>query len=269
MSEHINKNPIVFGIVTTIIIDVLFLLAHLFIPSGINNSSRLFIDSAMRIVFAVPCILLLGYCIQNNGFRFSFKTDGFAKGLFASSAIFLFMLTMILKFLCMTEMNTLFIPQIPAVIAQQITTGLFEESLFRGLLMTAMLIQWGSTAKGRVMIVLVSGIFFGAAHLTNFFFGGDLTGVLMNALGACLIGIGYAAVYLYSKNLLCCMFLHAAYDIAVHISNGLIAKVWGNLFYRILDMAQPIILFAIIPIFAILLSVKAKPFVIDFRQSNE
>ncbi|MDR0292563.1 MAG: CPBP family intramembrane metalloprotease [Oscillospiraceae bacterium] len=191
---------------------------------------------------------------------------GFAKGILACSAIFLFMLTMVLKFTMIAEINTAFIPKIPSILTQQITTGLFEESHFRGLLITAMLIKWSDTAKRRVAVVLLSGIVFGAAHLTGLLNGNDVNTVLINALGTGLIGIGYAAVYLYSGNLLSCMFIHAVYDIAAHMSGGLIAAVWGGTLYNILHMAQPVLLYAVIPLFAVLISVKLKPFGTGLRQ---
>jgi len=260
MKEMIRKWPISFGVVAAITISSSLMLFHLMIPAGLSDAAWRFADSALRAVLTVPCIVLLGYIIQGSGFRSAFTARGFAKGLFACAAVFLFILTPLLRFFNMSEMDVGYRSEIPSIIAQQIATGVFEEAAFRGLFMTAMLMKWNGTIKGRMASVWIAGFVFGAGHLSNLFYHEDTNAVLMNALGACILGISFSAIYLYSKNLLSCMLIHALNNIAVHLSNNLIAGALDTTLNRILDFAQPVIMYAAIPLFAVTLSIKAKPF---------
>ena len=254
MKEWIRKQPILCGVAGAIAINALFVPAQMLIPSGISEASWLLWDSALRAIYTVPCLILLGWIIQSSGFRFAFTAKGFAKGMFAGAAIFLFILTMALRWFNMLELHT--DAKVPGVIAQQITTGLFEEAAFRGLLMTAMLVQWGDTAKGRTLIVLISGIVFGVSHFKGGWF---------SVLIASILGTGFSAVYLYSKNLMSCMLLHALYDIPAHLGHW-IAESSENTLHHILDNAQAILMYAAIPFFALFLCVKAKPFELKERR---
>ena len=116
--------------------------------------------------------------------------------------------------------------------------------------MTAMLIQWSDTVKGRIIVVLISGIVFGVSHFNGGLFSVLITGIL---------GIGFSAVYLYSKNLMICMLLHALYDVPAHLSHW-IAELSENTLHHVLDDVQAILMYAVIPLFALFLCVKAKPF---------
>jgi membrane protease YdiL (CAAX protease family) len=256
MKELIRKQPVLCGVAGAIAITALFVPAQMLIPSGISDVLWLLWDSALRVIYTVPCLILLGWILQSSGFRFAFTTKGFAKGMFACAAIFLFILTMALRWCNMLELNMDYAAKVPGVIAQQITTGLFEEAAFRGLFMTAMLIQWSDTAKGRIFVVLISGLVFGVSH-----FKGGLFSVLI----ASILGIGFSAVYLYSKNLMSCMLLHALYDIPAHLSH-LIAESSENTLHHILNNAQTILMYAAIPLFALFLCVKAKPFELKERR---
>jgi len=262
MVSVIRKWPVTSGAAAAMALSGSLLLAHLLIPADFSGAAWVFTDSAMRLVLAIPGLILLGYIIQSNGFKFVFTARGFAKGMLACAAVLLLGLTPFLHFFHVSEMDMGYLPQIPAMVTQQIAAGIFEETLFRGLFMAAMLAKWSGTAKGRLICVLVSGFVFGAGHLSNLFHGEDTRGVLINALGSCMFGLGFAAAWLYSKNLLCCMLAHALNNIAVQLSDGLIAGVSDTPLLRALHIAQPVLLYAVIPLFAIFLSVKAKPYAI-------
>lgn len=261
MEKYIKKYPIAFGIISCLVIYLLFILAHLpYGPYVMDISLLYLLDSILRIIFSIPVFILLGYIYNTNGIDFAFSTKGFAKGLFASLAIFLLIFTFSFKFFLMVEINKIYIQFIPFVILQQITTGLYEELSFRGLLMSGMLQKWSNTKLGRVCIVLVSGIIFGLIHLANYFNNANLQSTLWNALYAGMVGIGFSGVYIYSKNLLAAMFIHTIYNIPIHLSNGLIARISTEAYTKIILNAQSVLFFAIIPLFAILLSIKSEPF---------
>ncbi|MCL2321710.1 MAG: CPBP family intramembrane metalloprotease, partial [Oscillospiraceae bacterium] len=131
----------------------------------------------------------------------------------------------------------------------QIGVGLFEESLFRGLLMTAMLVKWGDTAQGRLAVALLSGVLFGTCHIINMFFNGSsLQFTLFNLVVAAALGFGFAAMYVYSRNLLGCMIVHAVYDFIANLSSQLPNRL------------VLLVILGLISLFAIVLCIVAKPF---------
>ena len=213
----------------------------------------LWMSAALRVVLAIPTIILLGYIIRGNGFKFVFTARGFANGMFAGVAFALYIITVLVRFFFAT-INTAFIPMIPAIILQYLPTGLFEGSLFRGLLMTAMLIKWGHSIKGRLIILLIAGVMFSAGHALNV----NIT--WSHILEASVLGIGLAGIYIYSKNLFASMLLQSLYDIVIYEKATLLIAPSNMALSHVITNFQYVIIYAIIPLFAIILAVKAKPF---------
>ena len=254
MKTHIQKRPVLFSIVAAVIIMVLFLLAEVLIQSGLSSSSLMFVDSGLRIILAVLCLLFLGLIIQGNGFKFAFTTKGLGKGALASVVFILLALITVVPYI-----TRAYIPQAPAVITQMLANGLFEESLSRGVLITAMLIKWGGTIKGRILIVAFSGVVFGAYHLVNFANYPDIGGILLFMSKAAVFGIGMAAIYAFSRNLLICMILHTLWDIAVKVKNHIALLLNPVLMIRLSNI-KTVAFFIVIPLLAIVLCIIAKPF---------
>ena len=264
MKKLAEKNTILFGVVSTIAIFALFALFEIIgynlFASSFTLPQGLLLDSAIRVLFFIPTIFLLEYITKCNGFKFAFSAKGFIRGILAGIPLLLVIFTIIILFFNIAEINKEYIPEIPARILQQFTTGLFEESLFRGLLITGLIIKMGDTVKGRIIALFISALPFGLFHMLNMFAGEEVLDALIHGLVVILPGLGFAAVYIYSKNLLSCMFLHVIYDIAIHLKDGLIAEVTNETLLQITELSVNILLLAIIPLFAIIFTIKAKPF---------
>ena len=98
-----------------------------------------------------------------------------------------------------------------------ITIGLFEESLFRGIVFQGILRKTGNTHKGTWGAIIVSSIIFGAVHVYTYIVGGshDLTGIIESigkTLQTGVIGVLLAAVYLKTKNLWAIALVHTLND---------------------------------------------------------
>jgi membrane protease YdiL (CAAX protease family) len=260
LRRYAEKRPITFGIVGAIIVFVLFALINLTLialfKSSVTSSLGYLIDGMLRIVFFVPAVVLLGYIIKDNGLKFAFSTKGFGKAMIASIPIFLCLIPLACDFFNIAEVLKDLLHAFPARIFQQISVGLFEETLFRGLLITAILIKWGDRVKGRIIAMLISASLFGLIHFLNVFSGsgGDLTHVLKTFT----MGIMLAAVYIYSKNLLSAMIMHAIYDILLFGTNLIVSQ--NNVFLWVYSIAYEAVLLLVGPVLAILLIRKAKPF---------
>lgn len=95
--------------------------------------------------------------------------------------------------------------------------GLFEESLFRGVLFSGLLRKMGGTRKGILWAVLLSSLIFGFVHVEDYIFGGsyDLIGCvqsLLKILQSGALGFLLAALYMKNKNMWMIALVHGIND---------------------------------------------------------
>ncbi|MGN0706677.1 MAG: lysostaphin resistance A-like protein [Faecalibacterium sp.] len=98
--------------------------------------------------------------------------------------------------------------------------GVAEEMLFRGVVAQTLLEHFGTSRAGVWKACLLSGLLFGAAHLTNLL-GSAPFGVLMQVIFSASLGTLYAAIYFRTGNLWVTVLLHAGTDITSMILGGL------------------------------------------------
>jgi membrane protease YdiL (CAAX protease family) len=91
-----------------------------------------------------------------------------------------------------------------------------EESMVRGLVLTAMLISWGGDKKGQVKAVLLSSSIFGIIHLFNLIIRPPQV-VLFQVVGVVIPGILYASILLAQGSIWPAILLHWATNAAVNI----------------------------------------------------
>ena len=89
------------------------------------------------------------------------------------------------------------------------TVGVAEEFLFRGVIAQTLLEHFGTSRAGIWKACLLSGLFFGGAHLTNILSSAPF-GVLMQCVFAGSLGVLFAAIYFRTGNLWVLVFLHGA-----------------------------------------------------------
>ena len=98
--------------------------------------------------------------------------------------------------------------------------GVAEEFIFRGVIAQSLLERFGTGRAGAWKACLLSGLLFGAAHLTNLLSSAPF-GVLMQCVFAASLGTLFAAIYFRTGNLWVTVFLHGAMDIASMLVGGL------------------------------------------------
>ena len=98
--------------------------------------------------------------------------------------------------------------------------GVAEEFIFRGVIAQTLLEHFGTSRAGVWKACLLSGVLFGAAHLTNILSSAPF-GVLMQCVFAASLGTLFAAIYFRTGNLWVTVFLHGAMDIASMLVGGL------------------------------------------------
>ena len=105
-------------------------------------------------------------------------------------------------------------------LANMAMVGVAEELIFRGVIAQTLLERCGTARAGVWEACLVSGVLFGAAHLSNLI-GSAPFGVLMQCVFAASLGVMFAAIYFRTGNLWVTVFLHSAMDIAAMLIGGL------------------------------------------------
>ncbi len=98
--------------------------------------------------------------------------------------------------------------------------GVAEEFIFRGVIAQSLLERFGTGRAGVWKACLLSGLLFGAAHLTNLLSSAPF-GVLMQCVFAASLGTLLAAVYFRTGNIWVTVFIHAAMDITSMLVGGL------------------------------------------------
>ena len=92
------------------------------------------------------------------------------------------------------------------------SVALFEESCFRGVVLTGFLKARRETKWGQLLSVLLTSAVFGAVHLINLFIGSSPVAVLMQIGYSFLIGAMCSVVLFRTGNLWLCVFLHAVFN---------------------------------------------------------
>ena len=112
------------------------------------------------------------------------------------------------------------LPRILTFILNMILVGVAEELVFRGIIAQTLLERYGTARAGVWKACLVSGVLFGAAHLSNLL-GSEPFGVLLQCVFAASLGVMLAAIYFRTGNLWVTVFLHGAMDISSMLIGGL------------------------------------------------
>ena len=110
--------------------------------------------------------------------------------------------------------------QIFTFLAGMMMVGVAEEFIFRGVIAGTLLEHFGTSRAGIWKACILSGVLFGAAHLTNILSSAPF-GVLMQCVFAASLGTLFAAIYFRTGNLWVTVFLHGCMDIASMLIGGL------------------------------------------------
>ncbi|MGH4119150.1 CPBP family intramembrane glutamic endopeptidase [Clostridium sp.] len=175
--------------------------------SSKNQMTKYIVGTVVRIIGIVACFEFMKMIGIIKRFKWNFN-----KGYFAVS--WLFFIYIIFNF----EYTIISFNMISAVIMMIISSlfiGLYEEILFRGLILSLMFRHYGKTKKEIYFSVIFTSIVFGLFHFFNLFSGSSIISVVTQVVYATIVGIFFSALLLRTKNnLLWCALLHGLYDAA-------------------------------------------------------
>lgn len=225
------------GVFGSIWIFLAYLFTTIFLRAPFRGAAAFVVDSILRIVFGTAALLLFVKRFQKGKWTNVIHFRNFKAGLSAASGIVLLMLFSILQIAAVVRSVEISAQMVFAdIFLLQITTGFWEEMVFRAYLMEGYysgLSAEERTWKQRLYYSVLSALIFGALHIP----GGSLF-LLVFCMG---FGFICASAYLYSHNILVCMLLHFVYDVfanlkryAVEWDETSLLFLWNNPIFLIL-----------------------------------
>lgn len=152
------------------------------------------------------------------------KRIGILKGLFIGGFLFTICLITAAAILADTlqtgKGKLLPLSQVAMFVATMAGVGMSEEFVFRGAILNLFIDKLEKTKRGIYASIIMSGVIFGAAHMTNVFSGVSIKGAFVQAVGASVLGALLAAIYLRTRNIWVVAILHAFMDFSALIGSG-------------------------------------------------
>jgi len=261
VANKIRNKPVAFSIISVFAITISWGFISLLVRETIGQHGAqllLLATSATNIAIAVLAIFLLGAINQIHGFKHALRAKGFMKGCLALMPVAaFFILNLALSASGMSYISAENIGIFPLTAAMQATSALMQNVLFRGLLVTALFIKLSATKNERVKSVLAASALYLVIYIPiNILNTGSLE--LMQLVNTFVMGIGFCAAYMYSKNLLSLVTTQGIWQILVSAID--VFGVDGYAQFTPLALAVLLAILTSIVVFAVILSRRAEPF---------
>ena len=200
MNSFSSKHPVIFGIILIVAAFVVTgVLTALTTAVGFSTEGGTVIG---RIVVAAVLILLFHAC---------FHWDKSFSGIALAWPVLIVVAWNIVYHL-MEGAGFVAASAIPGAILAGLAPGLFEEVIFRGIIIDRL----RAGGKGVWYSLIVSALLFALVHLTNIV-GMSLANVLVQVAYSLVIGLFLGAVYLASDDIAAVILAHASTDISNQI----------------------------------------------------
>ncbi|MDR1617057.1 MAG: CPBP family intramembrane metalloprotease [Syntrophomonadaceae bacterium] len=211
-----------------------FLLSILFI-SVVTVLGILILDltpSVRLAIFTVGQLMLSGTAVWlmrklevfgTNDFKFKGIGKGFCLAWFG----FLYIaITFLICFMSIPE-NSFIAPSmfylLIVVLHPFIGTGLFEEVLYRGLVLKILLKKTGGSKRGIILACVISSAIFGLLHIVNILAGDTVLPTVTLIISATATGLFFAAVFMRTGKLWISIFLHGLLNVSSQIFNAIVS----------------------------------------------
>lgn len=220
MKKWITENALHTGIFCFMAIFLSFaiynithiLLTHFYVEARLAESIGRLLGSIAIVIFYIRIF-------DRNSF--GLKSRNYFRGIL-TGILMLFILIPNVAIIITSYMNIGAPVKMPSlylfiiVIIEQIFVGIFEEFLFRGLILNTLLEKTKHLQyKGMIWSLLLSSLLFGSVHLLNLFDNPQqIYSTISQVFAATFIGVFLGALYLRSENIWVVVFYHALIDIA-------------------------------------------------------
>ena len=228
MLKRLRKaHPILFCVLAEVVFlaslfvtDLVFTIALVLFQADFASIDTYLYSTLQELVGAMVAVLFLVRTDRAGLLRR--RGSGFWNGLLVGMYPLAFICYSIYSALIFERPDTPLLPagRILSFLACMAMVGVAEEFLFRGVIAETLLEHFGTSRAGVWKACLLSGVLFGAAHLTNLSSSAPF-GVLMQCAFSASLGALFAAIYFRTGNLWVTVFLHGAMDIASMLIGGL------------------------------------------------
>jgi membrane protease YdiL (CAAX protease family) len=109
------------------------------------------------------------------------------------------------------------LPAARAVFVRQVVVGFVEETLFRGVMLYALVRAWGTTRRGLTAAIVTAALLFGSLHIVQLASGNALAATLLTMALSVLSGIWLGALVLRWGSIWPGVAIHAASNMVVNI----------------------------------------------------
>lgn len=257
MKKLYDKSPVVCGILLGEGLSILFILFECFLVAAGISECGVIVDSCIRAAFGIIALLLMKK-IYGEKFPKLFTAKIPKETLLYCIPFFLYLAVQFLYFPISGHLTTAYASYFLLVCVQELTTGFWEEAASKGLVMSGMFYKWKNTVKGRIGMVFITGVLFGALHILNVLINHDIMRCLWNALYASAFGVFLAAVYLHSKSITLCMVLHAVWDIVIRIPRNFCEDINEGAVLNFIYLSQDVLELGMFPIIAVIICILYK-----------
>lgn len=223
-----SAHPILFCILaevlflgTLFVTDLVFSIVLLFAGANFTTMDTYLYSTLQELAGAAVMVLVLKKT-GRAGILFR-RGSGFFNGLLVGMyPLVLIGYSFFVTLMFQRPENTPLLPlgRILTFLLSMMMVGVAEEFAFRGVIAQTLLEHYGTSCGGIWKACIVSGLLFGAGHLTNIL-GSEPFGVLMQCLFAAALGTLFAAIYFRTGNLWVTVFLHGMMDISSMLIGGL------------------------------------------------
>ena len=226
-----NKILIPLSAVGLIILNMVFwgILGKLFLPTDWLSSAMLsaIVNTVQNILCSAAFIIIIK---KLYGIKIEIGTNGLIKGIFVYGLV-----------ICIAGVSSLMmsyqkpeigfvqaLPQLLLFFVFNMTVGVVEEVLYRGLIFNSFRKYFGESKKGVYRAVLLSALVFGIVHLTNLIFTPDLViATITQVIYAFFFGVLFNVIYYRTDNLLPCIIMHGVFDF-ISVFGLALQRIWTS-----------------------------------------
>ena len=250
IQEFAKKYTIIYCILAEIIVFGGMILAGMLFGILLGNTGMdVYVLQTLQEVVGV----LLAYAairVSGSADVLTKRGIGFGKGLIVGGYFLFIGVYSAIVYMVMYEGERTLRPWylIAVFVICMVLVGITEEFLCRGVLAELLLRHYGATKEGVWRAVIVSGVLFGLAHLSNLI-GAEPVGVLVQCVIAAMMGMAFAAIYFRTGCIWVTVFLHTFVDICAGITSGL----YTGEIAETISGYQPIQLISVVPYVILLL----------------
>ncbi|MBO4389845.1 MAG: CPBP family intramembrane metalloprotease [Lachnospiraceae bacterium] len=219
-----NTSVLIFNIMVTVVIFLIVKFPGEFLRRELLESSGLSYIKVMFLIETMAGLLGVGglFLVKKQG-TLAFSAKGILKGVATGSLMLGLSSLLLLTFLFNHDPFTVSGLDMVLYAIFLVMIGVYEESLFRGILQNAFHEYFGEdSGKNIVTAIVCASVVFGLFHLFNLFSGAGLLQVVIQALSAIGGGMIFGVIYCNSrKNLWLCALIHGFCDGCSFLHGGI------------------------------------------------